>query len=146
MYQTYDCARIGVFNIGEACKSIDVTKDSKYLLASMTVYGFGIYTTHDGELKVKIEVPGIMCKYVEFALGDKKFLVLYDHEGKSYVRIYDFESALRGENKPEKEIQGPEDHFINQASWGPLNETIYIATDKGRMVLHDIDSGKARVT
>ena len=66
-----DYALFRVLNIGEACKSIDVTKDSKYLLAAMTTYGFGIYTTTDGNLVTKVEVPGIQARYVEFALGDK---------------------------------------------------------------------------
>ena len=59
MYNTYDCARIGVFNINEACKSIDVSKDSKWLLAAATTYGVHIFSTNDGELKAKVEVPGI---------------------------------------------------------------------------------------
>jgi WD40 repeat protein len=71
MYNTLDCSRIGVFNINEACKSIDVSKDTKYLLAAMTTYGFGIYSTNDGNLITKVEVPGIQARYVEFALGDK---------------------------------------------------------------------------
>ena len=40
MYNTFDCSRIGVFNIKESCKSIDVSKDSKYLLAAATTLGF----------------------------------------------------------------------------------------------------------
>ena len=36
MYNTFDCTRIGVFNIKESCKDIDVSKDSKYLLTAMT--------------------------------------------------------------------------------------------------------------
>jgi hypothetical protein len=62
MYNTYDCSRVGVFSINEACKSIDVSKDSKYLLAAATTYGVHIFTTSDGELKAKVEVPGIQAK------------------------------------------------------------------------------------
>lgn len=29
--------------------------------------------------------------------------------------------------------------MITQASWGPLNKSLYIATDKGRMILYDIE-------
>ena len=31
-------------------------------------------------------------------------------------------------------------------SWGPLNETLYIATDRGRMILHDIENDKAIIS
>lgn len=58
MYNTFDCTRIGVFDIKEACKSIDVSRDSKYLLASLTTYGFGIYNVHDGTIVLRAEVPG----------------------------------------------------------------------------------------
>ena len=56
MYNTKDLARIGVFNINQACKSIDVSKDSKYLLAAATTLGVHIYSVHDGQLLVKVPV------------------------------------------------------------------------------------------
>jgi WD40 repeat protein len=49
MYNTYDCSRIGVFNVKEAIKSMDVTKDSKYVLAAGTTFGFCIFNTMNGE-------------------------------------------------------------------------------------------------
>jgi hypothetical protein len=115
MYNTYDSARIGVFNINEACKSIDVSKDAKLLLAAATTYGVHIFNCHDGELKAKVEVPGIQTKYTEFAFGDKQFLVMYDLDKRSYVRVFDTQKALKNEyNKEsfEKEVQGPQDHLI----------------------------------
>ena len=39
MYNTYDQARLGIFHIKEACKSFDLTKDSKYLIAAATTFG-----------------------------------------------------------------------------------------------------------
>jgi WD40 repeat protein len=89
MYNTYDCGRIGVFNVKEACKSIDVTKDSKYLLAAATTFGYIIFDTHDGHVISRVELPkqNIQTKHVEFALGDDKFLIVYDHKKRSYVRI-----------------------------------------------------------
>lgn len=110
MYNAYDSSRIGVFNINEACKSIDVSKDSKLLIAAATTYGVNIYSTENGELKTKVEVPGIQTKYTEFALGDKQFLVMYDLEKRSYIRVFDTNKALRNEytkENYEKEIQGP---------------------------------------
>ena len=48
----------------------------------------------------------------EFALGDQKFLIVYDHAKRSYIRIYDFKKALAGDKDGEKEIAGPVDHLI----------------------------------
>ena len=72
MYNTFDCTRVGVFNVKEAIKSIDVTKDSKYLLAAGTTFGFCIFNVMNGEQLQKITVPvsGIQAKHIELALGD----------------------------------------------------------------------------
>lgn len=56
MYNTFDLSRIGVFNIKEACKSIDVSKDSKWLLAGATTFGIFIYQVIDGTLVEKVPV------------------------------------------------------------------------------------------
>ena len=70
---------------------------------------------------------------------------MYDDKKKSYIRIFDFKSACEGKNEPLKEIQGPDEHLVNQVSWGPLNKTLYIATDKGKLILHDIETNTALV-
>lgn len=57
MYNSYDCARIGVFYVREAIKSIDVTKDSKYLLAAGTTFGFCIFNTSNGEEIIRTAIP-----------------------------------------------------------------------------------------
>ena len=144
MYNTYECARIGVFPVKEAIKSIDVTKDSKYVLAAGTTFGFCIFNTMNGEMITKTTIPvnNIQTKHVEFALGDQKFLIVYDHNKKSYIRSYNFKDALNKEANGEKEIVGPQDHIITQASWGPLNKSMYISTDKGRFIIHDFENDK----
>lgn len=57
MYNTYDCARVGVFNIKEAIKSMDVTKDSRYVLAAGVTFGFCIYSTLDGVELIRTQIP-----------------------------------------------------------------------------------------
>jgi WD40 repeat protein len=57
MYNTYECTRIGVFKVKEAVKSIDVTKDSKYLLAAATTFGFCIFNATNGDLLIRYELP-----------------------------------------------------------------------------------------
>lgn len=72
MYNTYDCARVGVFNVKEAIKSMDVTKDSKYVLAAGVTFGFCIFNTLNGEELIRTSLPtkNIQTKHIEFALGD----------------------------------------------------------------------------
>ena len=126
---------------------MDVTKDSKYLLVAGTTFGFCIYNTLTGEELIRTQLPvrNIQAKHIEFGLGDQKFLILYDHNKKSYVRTYDFKAALAKNADGLQEIAGPQDHIITQSSWGPLNKTLYAATDKGRFLIHDIESDKVVV-
>lgn len=57
MYNTYDCTRIGVFPVKEAIKSMDVTKDSKYVLAAGTTFGFCIFNAMTGEEVQRFTIP-----------------------------------------------------------------------------------------
>ncbi|CDW80688.1 eukaryotic translation initiation factor 3 subunit i-like [Stylonychia lemnae] len=149
MYNSYDQSRVGVFNVNQAVKSIDVSKDTKYLLASSTTEGYQIFDCMTGQLISKIAIPrsSIQVKHVEFALGDQQFLVVYEHAKRSYIRIQDTASALKGQTNPDGvfEVEGPQDHLITQASWGPLNQTLYIATNKGKFYIHDLSSSKTIV-
>ncbi len=111
MYNTFDCTRVGVFNVKEAVKSVDVSKDTKYVIAAATTFGYCIFNAMNGELLKRFEIPvqNIQTKHIEFSLGDQSILIVYDHAKKSYIRIQDFKSALDGEKKPDSliEIVGP---------------------------------------
>jgi translation initiation factor 3 subunit I len=94
MYETFGCSRLGLFDVKESCKSIDVSKDSRFLLAAATTVGYCIFNVNDGKELARGKVPGFQTKQVEFALGDKQFLVMYDEKKRSFIRIFDFERAL----------------------------------------------------
>jgi len=81
MYDTKLCVRTGVFEIKEACKSIDVTKDSKYLFAAAITFGIYIFKIEDGSKMATLEVNSIMNKQVELDYSDKEFFVLSDEKG-----------------------------------------------------------------
>ena len=51
MYRTYDCHRMGVFPVKEACKSIDLSKDCKWLLAAGTTKGVYVFSVEKGTLE-----------------------------------------------------------------------------------------------
>ena len=62
MYNTFKCDRIGQFDVKAACNSIDVTKDSKYLLATQTTFGVYVFKIEDGSLLGKIKMPSIQVR------------------------------------------------------------------------------------
>ena len=147
MYRTYDHLRVGNFVIKDACKSIDLSKDSKWMIAAGTTKGVFIYSIEDGSLKSQVKVPSILTKQVEFNTEDKKYLVVHDDKKKSFVKIYDFADSLENKDqaKIEVDIGAPQDHLITQASWGFLDKTIYISTDKGRFLIHDLENKETQI-
>ena len=42
-----------------------------------------------------------------------------------------------------KEIAGSADYEYTSCVWGPLNKTLYVATDKGKVICIDVASGKS---
>jgi len=97
VYHTSDCRRIGVFNTHQACKSIDVTDDSKYLLAGTATPGFYLFEVATGrQLMLQKSGPGKkICSHVEFSFGDKKFLTVQDTKDNSSVIAYDFDKFIK---------------------------------------------------
>ena len=77
MYNTYVLERVGLFQINDSCKCIDVTKDSKYLLATATTLGIKIFDVQNGDQLAEITVPGIMTNKVELSYSDKQFVVIF---------------------------------------------------------------------
>lgn len=57
MYNSYDCSRVGVFSVKEAVKSMDVTKDSKYILAAATTFGYCIFDVMNGNEIARVQLP-----------------------------------------------------------------------------------------
>lgn len=107
MYDTYQCVRTGQFDVLSACNSIDVTKDSKYVLATC-VDGVIVFNVADGSIAAKLNVPGNLKTHVKLSFGDKQFLLIYVDKKITYIRIYDLNQVLNSspENtpKPSKEI------------------------------------------
>lgn len=56
MYDTFQCVRSGVFTVGEACRSIDVTKDSKHLIASAATKGFYVFNVANGKQEKEVNI------------------------------------------------------------------------------------------
>ena len=56
------------------------------------------------------------------------------------MRIYDLAAILKHgeEAKPAHELIGSKDYAYTNAVWGPLNKTIYISTNTGRVKIYDV--------
>jgi hypothetical protein len=59
MYETHTLERVGLFQINDSCKSIDITKDSRLLLATANTKGVKIFSTKTGDLLADINTPGV---------------------------------------------------------------------------------------
>jgi WD40 repeat protein len=131
--------RIGVFQIGQACRGIDLTKDSKYLIAAATTDGIHIYEVSTGKKLSTIQVPGVNTKMVALNYGDNQVLCLYDYEKRSYIRIYNIEDCLAS-NTPNHvlEIAATGDNLYTGIVWGAKNESIIISTNNGKLILYDL--------
>ena len=70
MYDTHQCIRTGQFDVQSACTSIDVTKDSKYVLAT-SVDGVVIFNVKNGERVATMQVPGNLKIQVGLSFGDR---------------------------------------------------------------------------
>lgn len=91
-----------------ACNSIDVTKDSRYVLAT-SESGVVVFNVKDGTKAAEFTIPGYRKMQVTLAYGDTKFLVIYMERKTTFIRIYELANVLAGgtsENTPKvvKEI------------------------------------------
>ena len=145
MYDTFQCVRTGQFDVQSACNSIDVTKDSKYVLAT-SESGIIVFNTKDGTKAAEFSIPGYRKMQVTLAFGDSKFLVLYMERKTTFIRIYDLNTVVQGgtsENTPKvlKEISPITSQEFTCAAWGPLNKTLYVGTKTGKIQIIDVGSG-----
>lgn len=137
VYDTYQCIRTGQFDVNSACTSIDVTKDSKHVLAT-SVDGVIIFNVKDGSKAAEFSIPGNRKIQVQLSFGDSKFFVIYMERKLTYIRIYEMSNVLSGatsENTPKviKEITPSNMQEFSCAVWGPLNKTLYVATKTGKI-------------
>ena len=141
MFETFQLVRLGVFKINQACLAIDITKDSKYLLAAAATIGPEFYNIKTGEKISSVKVPGVSTTYVAFAFGDEQFLVLYTHENASYIRVYSVQDCLKS-NTPKEihEIKAPGEFQFTKAVWGPKNESLFVATTNGKLFQYNFET------
>ena len=146
MYNTESLERVGLFQINDSCKSMDVTKNSKYLLANATTRGVKIFDTTNGDQVAEVPVPGIITRTVCLSYSDQYFALVYEgNRGVSQMRIFEMSEVLAFGTKEGKSpshlqtIEPPKDHLITAVHWGPLDESIFYATNRGRLIQYDVE-------
>ena len=145
VFDTHQCERVAVFEIREAVKSISVTKDSKYLVCAPTTKGIYLYNVQDGKKLGAIQVPGNLTKHVALSYSDKYVLVIYETHKVNFIRVYRFSDILKENNedvKPVHEIKAPEDVVYTDCVWGPLDKSLYISTNFGKVLFYDLDKNR----
>lgn len=147
MYDTYQCIRAGQFDVASACTSIDVTKNSKYVLAT-SVDGVIVFNVSDGTVAARINVPGNRKIQVKLSYGEKYFFLIFMDKQVTYINIYDFQQVINSgvvatnTPKPVKEIAPTNQTFFTCGVWGPLNKSLFMATRTGKVQAIDVSTGK----
>jgi len=78
---------------------------------------------------------------VAFALGERLFVSVTDQVLGYVPAIYVWDIADESK-RPVIEIQAKNEAKILQASWGPLNKTIFTANEDGTVRIYDVKSGE----
>jgi WD40 repeat protein len=70
-------------------------------------------------------------------------MCLYDNEKRSYIRLYDMPSIMKGEEpKMLLQIDASKDYLLTNAVWGPKNETLIVATNIGKILVYNLEHGQ----
>jgi len=133
-----------------AVYSIDITRDSKYLLSGSADNTAKVWELLTGKLVATIPLRG-PSHGVAWAEGEKKFAALSNKfmSHSAQVGIYDFfPEAERAEDRFSLSltIQDPANPARNycQVAWMPLNENLLLALDDGMFRLVDAQTGAVR--
>jgi translation initiation factor 3 subunit I len=142
MYETSQLVRIGVFHVKEAVRSIDITKDSKYLIVAATTVGIQIYDVATGKRLASVQVPGVNSKISILNYGESQVLCLYEFDKKSYIRIFNLHDCLTQTTPPVvHEVSTTQDVTFTNVVWGPKNESLIVCTNRGLVMSYDIGLG-----
>lgn len=136
--------KMGVYEGPSACKSLAVSKNTEYVIGAYSMEGVVIYEAMTGKEVFKFKCEGgYKTEYIELSHGDSELLLLNTKSGKSQIQLYNFKKLLDKDKKVRK-VFNYEDEII-QASFGYLNEKVYASTNKGKMMIIDVDSETTEV-
>lgn len=143
--------RIGTYEgHSGAVWSLDVTRDSKYLITGSADTTFKIWEVLTGECLVSISLKG-PCHGVAWAEGDRKFAVITDPFGMDVpasISIYNFDADQPSavSKVPQLEICDRENLRVKatKLGWLPLNEGLLVVYESGLMRVYDPITGEVK--
>jgi len=139
--------RIGTYKGHEGTVwSLDVTHDSNLLLTGSADTDAKLWMVETGEelFSWGHRAP---VRSVAFAYGDRRFLTVTDPFTKlpANILIYklDPDNPHKQSSAPLREIVAVTPNAkITQAVWGPLNKTIFSASEDNCVYVHDVETGE----
>lgn len=95
LWSAFSGERLGSYFCSSAVKSLDVTDDSKYVVTSSLNGTLEFWEVETGKLIGALKKYA-KSKYVEFSLGDKYIIVVFEMygSGENEVKIYEFKKLL----------------------------------------------------
>jgi len=136
--------RIGTYRSHTgAVYSLDVSRNSTLLLTGSADTTVKLWDVNTGNeiFTWRHKAP---VRWVNFAYGDRKFLVVTDGVMGKAPTIFIYLCGDQMKETPVKEIVGPSlGSKISQAQWGPLNKTIFSTSEDGTVTVWDPETGKS---
>lgn len=84
-------------------------------------------------------MPGVNAKTVALNYGETQVLCNYEHDKKSYIRIFNLAECLAQTTPPVvHEITTSQDYIFTCVVWGPKNESLFVSTNRGHVLKYDI--------
>jgi translation initiation factor 3 subunit I len=134
--------RIGCIVCKGSVKTLDVSDDSKFLVTGSLQGAIEIWEVDGGKQVHQIQTKG-KIKYVEFSMGDKQILILYESfKGNQKLFVFNFTDLLQAKGgEDDKEFAGVKPVFekaftynFTQISWGLVNKYFIGSTEKGDLL------------
>ena len=150
LWSSFTGERLGSFTGSAAIKSLDVSDDSTLMISASMNGILEFWEALTGQLIGSIKKYA-KAKYIEFALGDKEIVVVYESYGSpdNEVRIFNVEKILqllkqKQELEDSKELSShgffiPEKKRLSQINWDFLNNGFIASTDDGYIMKLDLN-------
>mmetsp|Transcript_9912 Transcript_9912/g.14952 ORF Transcript_9912/g.14952 Transcript_9912/m.14952 type:complete len:347 (+) Transcript_9912:43-1083(+) len=133
--------RLGTYNGHTgAINDLDVNHDTSLLLSASSDESVRLWDVKSGQqlLRLHHKIP---CRAVNFAEGEKMFLVATDNVFSKPSEIFVYPMGADADTKPMGSFVCGK-FKVQKALWGPLNEAMFTASDNGKVHVWDAQSGK----
>lgn len=147
IWRTENGEQLGRIKPGSAAvAAFALSYDCDIILTATVTEGLNVFKAKTGEHLNTIdkEFKTQRGRGIDLSFGDKEVLFLVEKEGVSYIRIFPYDQVKSKNKEVEaaREFKAAEKgELVIQATWGPLNKTIYCSTNKGRIFILDALSG-----